>query len=179
MIFFLIFLLGILLGILFLKYIVPKFEGFLISEREIESPTKILPPEKESQILCKKIKQGIEVELTEQKLRLCENGKAREEFYVSTGKRETPTPTGEFAIIKKSPMLYSKIANSWLPFWVGFYQDYGFHELPISKDGQRIGEDKIGQPDSLGCVRLKIGEAEKLYQWAKIGTKITIFDETP
>lgn len=175
LVFFLIFLIGILLGILFTKYIVPNVELLLFSKKNIKYQSSTVPTQKETQILCQKIKQGIEVSMSEQKLRMCEQGKALAEFTVSTGKQETPTPTGEFAVIKKSPVLYSKIAESWLPFWVGFYQDFGLHELPINKEGKRIGEDKIGEPDSLGCVRLKVGDAEKLYQWTEIGAKIVIY----
>lgn len=177
----LILLIGIFLGILFLKYIVPQVELLLIPKGEIESLPEIPAPEKESQLLCPKIKNGIEVNITEQKVRLCEGGKAIEEFLVSTGKKETPTRTGEFFVIKKSSMIDSTITGRrlWLPFWVGFYQDYGFHELPIDEEGKRLGEDKIGKQDSLGCIRLKVGEAEKLYQFVEIGTKILIFGETP
>jgi len=179
LVYFLIFLIGILLGILFFKYTVPNLELFLVSKRKIEVPQTLPSGEKKTELFCQKLKEGIEVSLTEQKLRLCENGKAREEFTVSTGKKETPTPTGEFTVIKKSPMIYSKLAESWLPFWVGFYQDYGFHELPITETGERIGETEIGKPGSLGCVRLKVGESEKLYQFAQIGMKVLIYGETP
>ena len=180
---FLIFLLtlsiGILLGILSLKYIVPQVELFLVSKKEIKSLYEISSPEKETLLFCQEIKNGIEVDLTQQKVRLCEDGKAIEEFSVSTGKKETPTPTGEFRVIYKSSMIFSKITGTWLPFWVGFYDDYGFHELPIDEDGKRIGEAELGKPVSLGCVRLKVGEAEKLYQFAKDRTKVVIFGETP
>ncbi len=173
----LILLSGIFLGTLFSEYIVPKIklELLTILKRSAEIPPPILPSEKESPKLCQKIKEGIEVSLTEQKLRMCEQGEALAEFIVSTGKEETATPAGEFWVIKKSPMLYSKLANSWLPFWVGFYQDFGFHELPIDGEGKRVGEAKIGKQDSLGCVRLKVGDAEKLYNFAEIGAKIVIY----
>lgn len=148
---------------------------FLISKKGIESPSLSVAPKSETQTLCQEIKNGIEVSLKEQKTRICEDGKAREEFTVSTGKNETPTPRGEFSVIYKTPMLYSKIAESWLPFWIGFQGDYGFHELPINLNGKRVGEAQIGETDSLGCIRLKVGDAEKLYNWAKIGAKIIIF----
>lgn len=147
----------------------------MISKKGIDFPVEISSSEKETQLLCQKVKQGIEVDLTGQKLRMCEQGKFIAQFSVSTGKQETPTPVGEFAVIKKSSMLYSKLAESWLPFWIGFQGDYGFHELPINEAGKRIGEDKIGTPDSLGCVRLKVGDAERVYNWAEIGTKIVIY----
>jgi hypothetical protein len=182
LIFLLIVFIGIFLGILFSKYIIPQVELFLIPEREIKPLSEIPSAKKEIQFSCQKIENGIEVELTTQRVRLCENGKAIEEFSVSTGKRETPTPTGEFFVIKKSPMITSTITDRrlWLSFWVGFYQDYGFHELPIDDEtGKRVGETEIGKPASLGCVRLKVGEAEKLYQFAKDRTKVVIFGETP
>lgn len=171
----LILFIGILTGILLLKYVAPGVDLFLISKKEIESPSLSVTQKKETQTLCKEIKNGIEVSLKEQKTRICEDGKALEEFSVSTGKQDTPTPTGEFSVIYKTPVLYSKIADSWLPFWVGFHEDHGFHELPINLQGKRVGEDKIGETDSLGCVRLRIEDAEKIYQWAKIGVKIVIF----
>lgn len=162
----LMFFIGVLVGITSSKYL----------DKEIAPPSAFSPaPVNETQKVCQKIKDGIEVSLKEQKTRICQDGKALEEFPVSTGNQDNPTPSGEFSVIYKTPMLYSKIAQSWLPFWVGFHEDHGFHELPIDKDGKRVGEDKIGMTDSLGCVRLKVGDAQKIYQWAKSGTKIVIY----
>ena len=184
--YFLLFLIGILLGILLSQSIIPKLEALFFSILSpAERPSQILrepAQKKEIEIFCQKIQKGrgVEVDLSQQKLRICEKGKAIEEFRVSTGKKETPTPTGEFKVIHKTPLLYSTLAESWLPFWVGFYGDYGFHELPISKEkAERIGEDKIGQPDSIGCIRLNVGDAERFYHWVEIGMRIIIFGQTP
>lgn len=184
--YFLLFLIGILLGILLSQSIIPKLEALFFSILSpAERPPQILrepAQKKEIEIFCQKIqkRRGVEVDLSQQKLRICEKGKAIEEFRVSTGKKETPTPTGEFKVIYKTPLLYSTLVESWLPFWVGFYRDYGFHELPISKEkAERIGEDKIGQPDSIGCIRLNVGDAERFYHWAEIGMRIIIFGQTP
>jgi lipoprotein-anchoring transpeptidase ErfK/SrfK len=109
---------------------------------------------------------------------MCENGKAIKEILISSGKPDTPTPTGNFRVINKSLMVYSKATNCWLPFWLGFSQDgqYGFHEIPICEaEGDRTGLDKIGQPASLGCIRLNVGDAETLYKWAEIETKVVIY----
>ncbi|MBZ1348407.1 MAG: L,D-transpeptidase [Candidatus Nealsonbacteria bacterium] len=174
-----IFLFGALAGVLILVLIMEK-EISLFHQKAEEIKENIEPAEQEIYIFCHKIQDGIEVDLFRQKLRLCEKGTAVEQFQISTGKRETPTPTGEFRVIHKTPMLFSRIAGAWLPFWVGFYNNYGFHELPINiETNTRIGEDKIGQPASLGCVRLKVNEAEKLYHWAEIGTRVLIFGQTP
>ena len=178
---FVIFSIGVLVGVSISQRIIEKEISVQKQEiTEIETAKDIEPIEKDFYVFCHRIQNGIEVDLYNQKVRLCENGKAVEEFYVSTGKRETPTPTGEFRVIHKTPMLFSRLAESWLPFWVGFYGDYGFHELPIDKQtSKRIGKDEIGQPASLGCIRLKVNDAEKLYHWAEIGTKILIFGQTP
>lgn len=190
LIFIMIFSTGILSGILLTKYLAPKIDLLVLSKvptlsgllqtSKIPEPLHSPAPREKVQPLCQKIaKRGIEVDLTLQKLRMCQDGKAVAELIISSGKKENETPTGEFNVITKSSMLYSKLANSWLPLWVGFKDDYGFHEVPISSEGRRVGEDKIGEPDSLGCIRLKVGDAEKVYKFAEIGTKIVIFGEAP
>lgn len=177
---FLIFTAGILVGFLISRYADIPIDAF--ARPAVKTPLSVSSPapKEEKQALCEKItKRGIEVDLSRQKLRLCQDGKIMDEMVVSTGKNESQTPAGEFNVISKSSMLYSKIAKSWLPFWVGFSGNYGFHELPVDSEGNRVGQDKIGQPDSLGCVRLKVGDAEKVYKFAEIGTKIIIFGKTP
>lgn len=179
----LLFLIGVFLGIMVSQSIIPRLETLFFSKSETSVPTSPVPLAKEKvQILCEQIQygEGIEVDLSQQKARLCKDGKALEEFLVSTGKKETPTPTGNFGVIYKTAMIYSKLANAWMPLWVGFYEDYGFHELPISEEKEkRIGIDKIGQPDSIGCIRLNVGDAEKVYHFAEIETRVTIFGQTP
>lgn len=122
------------------------------------------------------VRKQIKVDLSLQKAFLFENGEFLREFNVSSGKIDTPTPKGTFSVVYKQDMLYSKIAGCWLAFWVGFTQDgkYGFHETPVC-DGIREGENEIGQPASAGCLRLKLGEAEQLYNWAEVGTKVEIY----
>lgn len=122
-----------------------------------------------------KLAQEVKVDLRQQKVFLFEKGNLVAEYLISSGKPETPTPTGKFRVILKQDRLYSKIAECWLAFWVGFTNDgkYGFHETPICNE-ERKGEDTIGQPASLGCLRLKLGDAEKFYKWINIETAIEI-----
>lgn len=120
----------------------------------------------------------IGVDLSRQKLFLFGDGIKVREISISSGKEETPTLTGEFEVIYKKQMLYSELAECWLPFWVGFKGNYGFHEVPICGQ-ERRGEDEIGTPVSLGCVRLPIGEAEHFYHFADIHTKVKIYGQTP
>ncbi len=48
----------------------------------------------------------------------------------------------------------------------------GFHSLPTDADGQEAGG--LGKPISHGCVRLASKNAEYLYGWAEVGTKVIV-----
>jgi len=178
--FLIIFFIGIVLG-QFLP--IKKLFSFLSIFSNPKPSTPIITstplPEKETEILCRNQgKKLIEVDLFNQKLKMCESGKAIKEMKISSGKPENPTPTGSFRVINKSLMVYSKSTKCWLPFWVGFTQDgkYGFHEVPICDNNNgRTGLDEIGQAVSFGCVRLNIRDAELLYNWVEINTPVYIF----
>lgn len=174
---FLTFFIGAFLGALYLQPIILPERSPQLGDKTPVYPAPPQPPPI-IQGLCQKIQtgKGVEVDISQQVLRMCEGGRVIEEMSVSTGRKETPTPVGSFRVISKKPMLYSRLANSWLPFWVGIYSDYGFHETPISRDEEkRIGEDEIGQPTSMGCVRLRVGDAERFYHWAEIGMRVIIY----
>ena len=172
------FSLGLISGILIYQCIILKQfppEPILILSQEPEVSNKnegnSFPPSKEGAL------KKVEVNLSQQKLILFEDGKIIKEIQVSTGKKDTPTPTGKFRVINKSQMIYSKLAGCWLPFWIGFSSDgqYGFHELPICNE-ERVGKNEIGKPVSLGCVRLDIGDAENFYNWVDVETKVEIYE---
>lgn len=96
-------------------------------------------------------------------------------FPVSSGKYSTPTPKGSFRIINKHPKAWSYF-GLWMPYWMGMGNgSFGFHELPIWPSGYREGENHLGVPVSHGCIRLGIGPAQFLYNWAEIGTPVIIY----
>ena len=47
--------------------------------------------------------------------------------------------------------------------------------LPYWPSGYREGTNHLGIPVSHGCVRLGIGPAKTLYDWAEIGTTVAIY----
>lgn len=95
-------------------------------------------------------------------------------FPVSAGKASTPTPKGNYTIINKHPKAWSSY-GLWMPYWMGLGTGkFGFHELPIWPSGYREGENHLGIAVSHGCIRLGIGPAEYLYNWADIGTPVVI-----
>ena len=96
-------------------------------------------------------------------------------FPISAGKHSTPTPKGDFKIINKHPRAWSYF-GLWMPYWMGLGTGrFGLHELPIWPSGYREGESHLGVPVSHGCIRLGIGPAKFLYDWAKVGTPVHIY----
>lgn len=117
----------------------------------------------------------IDVNLTEQKLYTLEGGKLVNSYRVSTGKWSMPTPVGEYSINSKDPKAYSRQYDLYMPYWMAFIgHGYGIHELPETSSGRKEGESSLGVPVSHGCVRLGVGAAEEVYNWAEVGTPIFI-----
>ena len=102
------------------------------------------------------------------------------EFPVSPGIARMPTPTGEFRVAGKYPKAWSRSSKLWMPWWMNFTGKgaragaFGIHELPIWPGGRREGLSVLGKPASHGCVRLGIGPAKTLYDFAPVGTPVII-----
>lgn len=97
------------------------------------------------------------------------------EFKISSGKLSMRTPKGNFKIDGKSLRAWSKY-GLWMPYWLSLKNGYfGIHELPVWPNGAKEGENHLGVPVSHGCVRLGVGPAEFLYNWAPIGTVVKIY----
>jgi len=118
----------------------------------------------------------IDIDISEQKLSYYEKGRLIDEFAVSTGTWTMPTPFGVFAIWQKSPLAYSAKYSLFMPWWMSFKPGYGIHELPEWADGTKEGANHLGMRVSHGCVRLGIGAAKKLYDWAPMGTLVFIHE---
>jgi len=120
----------------------------------------------------------IVIDLSEQKLYLYENNKVVNEYLVSTGKPGMETPQGKFKIYTKNRRQWSKMASLWMPYWMMIEptRGIGIHELPEWPNGFKEGLDHLGKPVSHGCIRLGIGAAEQVYNWAEIGTEIKIVE---
>lgn len=125
----------------------------------------------------------IEVDISQQKMYTFVRGKLHKEYRVSTG-RDYPTPVGEFTVLNKAGLGFSKIYDVWMAWWMGFkYSDelhayFGIHELPYTlTDGEKIQRPAsfIGTPNTGGCVALGVGDAQEVYRFADIGTKIVIY----
>jgi hypothetical protein len=97
-----------------------------------------------------------------------ENGTLIEWHPISSGKKEHPTPRGEFRVNRKDK---NHVSNSVpkpdggapMPYALRFYGPYWIHEGSLP-----------GHEDSYGCIRLMKMDALTLYYWASVGTKVIV-----
>ncbi len=124
-----------------------------------------------------KLPKKIEISLERQELSYLVNNILIGSFPISAGLPGWETPKGTFQIYNKFANAWSNMAGLWMPYWMAFTPSgaYGLHELPYWPNGYREGEDHLGKAASHGCVRLGIGPAEFLYNWADIGTPVVIY----
>lgn len=124
----------------------------------------------------KKLKKKIEVNIKQQELSYFLGSAKLGNFKISTGKTSMPTPKGDFLIKNKHPKAWSKKYGLWMPYWMGINDGkIGIHELPEWPGGKKEGANHLGIPVSHGCIRLGIGSAKILYDWAEIDTPILIY----
>lgn len=118
----------------------------------------------------------IDINLGLQILQLIDNNKVIQEYQVSTGKWSMPTPVGVRYIESKNDMAWSNKYQLYMPWWNSIGGGYGIHELPMWPGGYHEGEGHLGTPVSHGCIRLGIGPAETVYNWAPVGTPVNIHE---
>jgi len=118
----------------------------------------------------------IDVNLKTQVMTLFENGISKDTFLISSGKAGMSTPTGTHQIYNKHPRPWSKQYGLYMPYWMAITASgkYGIHELPEWPSGYKEGQNHLGIPVSHGCMRLGVGPAKMLYNWAEIGTPVIV-----
>lgn len=115
----------------------------------------------------------IEVDLTHQRLTMYVGQAAIASYLISSGRAQTPTQTGTFAIYRKLPLTtmtgtilgeYYYVPNiKWVSYFDGgeaFHGTYWHHNF--------------GHPMSHGCVNMTEADAKTLYDFAPIGTKVVV-----
>ena len=107
----------------------------------------------------------MEVHKTQQVLLLIGKlGNVKRAIHVSTAGPGHFTPVGIFHIYRKEIMSWSTLFNVWLPFADYFTGGFAFHEYP----------DVPGFPASHGCIRISDGDAQVVWKFATLGTRVTI-----
>ncbi len=120
----------------------------------------------------------IVVDLSEQHLYAYQGDLLLYSFTASSGAAPSYTRAGEFHVQSKIPNAYGATWNIWMPHWLGIYwaggSENGIHALPILSNGQTLWAGYLGTPISYGCIVLGTYEAKLLYDWAEMGTPVTI-----
>jgi hypothetical protein len=112
---------------------------------------------------------AILIVLDRQFLGAYERGRLASSYPISSGKEGHETPTGRFRVTRKdadhASSRYPEPDGGWpMPWALRFYRsEYWIH-----------GGDLVGHPASHGCVRLFPADAEALFAWAGIGTRVRI-----
>ncbi|HEX8974217.1 MAG TPA: L,D-transpeptidase [Patescibacteria group bacterium] len=118
----------------------------------------------------------IDISLSHQNMVLFENGQAVDAYLISSGKRGYDTPIGTYQIQNKVPRAWSRTYSLFMPHWMALVSDgkFGIHELPVWPGGYQEGANHLGIPVSHGCVRLGVGPAKRVYDWADVGTTVIV-----
>ncbi len=120
----------------------------------------------------------IVVDLSEQHLYAYEGSRLVYSFVASSGAAPYYTRTGQFSVLSKIRNAYGSSWGFWMPYWLGIYwagsAQNGIHALPVSASGQTLWASYLGRPMSYGCIVLGSYEAQLLYNWAQIGTPVSI-----
>jgi lipoprotein-anchoring transpeptidase ErfK/SrfK len=109
------------------------------------------------------------VDLSDQRTYAYQDGVLLRTFVVSTGLAPFPTVTGEYSIYVKreiQTMSGPGYVTPDVPWIMYFYRGYGFHGT--------YWHNNFGQPISHGCVNMTIADAKWLYDWAPLGTAVTV-----
>lgn len=122
--------------------------------------------------------QMIEVNISEQRMYVWENGQLIYKWLCSTGLPGRDTAAGHFSVLDKIPEAW---AGTWalrMPYWMGIYWagtlENGIHALPINSNGVTLWGGLLGGRASFGCIILSTENARTLYNWAYIGTPVWI-----
>lgn len=122
----------------------------------------------------------IQIDISEQRMKLHVGDYIVREFPVSTGTWRTPTPFGTTHIFQKQEV---RVAGSYphyiMPKWMHFRAGgYGIHALPsLAHDGGVYWTEAlnhIGTRRSHGCIRLLPQDAEFAYDFTPIGTRVEV-----
>lgn len=122
----------------------------------------------------------LQIDLSEQNLYVYLGDTEVRKFRISSGAAATPTPVGETSIILKQWVrVGAKPPHYIMPRFMMFRAGgYGFHALPsLGGDGGVFwteARNHIGIPVSHGCVRILPEDAEWLYEFTDVGTKVVV-----
>jgi len=136
----------------------------------------------DSVVLPDGVMRRIEVDLTTQRLYAYENDRLIYDFLISSGTWDR-TPVGTFTVwtkIRSQKMsggskelgTYYYLPN--VPYILFFYNDKIAKKMGYSLHGT-YWHNNFGTPMSHGCVNMRTPDVAQIFNWASVGTQITIY----
>lgn len=118
------------------------------------------------------------VSINNQRMYVYENGQLIWEWTASTGESERPTIPGKYRIQSKFENARSNVWELWMPYWQGIYWagsvENGIHGQVTFDSGGRLWEGYLGTRITFGCVMISDDHAAQLFNWAEMGTPVSI-----
>ena len=121
------------------------------------------------------------VSISQQRVRVYENGAVKWDWVASTGIDSSPTWTGIYQVLLHDPNAYAGNWNLWMPNFLGVYHpipgaDFinGFHGFPTRGSSQLLWTNSLGTRVTYGCILLSNENAQALYNWAQEGIVVEI-----
>lgn len=116
----------------------------------------------------------IEVDLSEQRLYMLEDGQVIRTMVVGTGAPGAETPIGDYEVLYKMARTRMQGVNPSgkrydlpdVPWVLPFWGDYAIHG--------NYWRSAFGTVGSNGCVGMSVADAEVVYRWADEGTPVSI-----
>ncbi|AWI07541.1 cell wall-binding repeat-containing protein [Clostridium drakei] len=120
---------------------------------------------------------NILVDKSRQRVYVFNNENIVKEFICSTGKDETPTPSGRFLVGSKGPSFAASDSTECY-YWTRLDNNYLFHSAIYTLSGYAVQSEynKLGSKASHGCIRLKIEDAKWIQDNVPYRTLVTIKD---
>lgn len=129
----------------------------------------------------------IAVSISQRRLWACEGTKTIRQSAIITGmlsQESTKTPVGTYQIYGKTTNTtlsgtdatgsWSDPVYYWMPFLDNQHGTYGFHDATWRPDSSFGKVDPNSSDASHGCIELPLGASKWLYNWAPIGTTVTV-----
>lgn len=117
----------------------------------------------------------IRVNLETMELTAYENGTLAYTFPVlAKGKPGSyyETPGGEYHVLLKEDRHLASVGKVWMPYSLQFFGNFFIHGWPYYQGGKEL---PVGSGFSGGCIRLSTENAKTLFEWADVGTTVSIY----
>lgn len=106
-------------------------------------------------------------------------GDVKRTYLVSGSKHKGLVKPGQYDVYSMSPRAVSynskETMNYMVRFTTGKHSPIGFHDIPARPDGTLVeSRSQLGTPQSAGCIRQWTTDAQALWEFAKVGTRVVV-----